>query len=361
MATKIISRESVNNMLNLAGDAWYWCVRGVKNFVEGIYIALAVVAVLIFFYNPIIFIPYSLLAPKGAAGILYADIPVLAELMQTFYRPWVALLPMRWKRHFMAKRGLVFYSAKQQVKYYRYNSAEGDDNKIKILKSLSREACTQIWQMDKTKDCVLLVQSGFALNDEQFLFLLNYAENKFGKCWDISLVQTCLAKNTPSDTQKLELLKTFEKTGDKDFLTLFFDCIKKYGASAELVNRVFEEHPHATAELKSALREYSERQIALYGKTEVWSQFLIEKAQKTITVSAQKAMAVWQYKAFHAAGFKLSEEAINYFLSKADREMCRLIMAYEPAEAFNEIAQTLITANPELRKMQLLTKKAVSL
>lgn len=357
MATKIISKESVNSMFNLAGDAWRWCVRGVGKIVEGIYIALAVAVLLVFIYNPVVFIPYSLLAPKGAAGILYADLPVLAEFLQTFYRPWVALLPMRWKRHFMAKRGLVFYSAKQQVKYYRYSSAEGDDCKIKILKSLSREACSQIWHDNiKPEDHILLIKSGFALNDEQFLFLLNYAE--FGKHWNISLVQTCLAKNTPSDTQKLELLEMSEKTSCSDFLTLFFDCIKKYGASAELVNRVFEEHPQATAELKSALQEYSERQIALYGKAEIWAQFLIEKARETITVSAQKAMAVWQYKAFHAAGFKLSEEAINYFLSKADREMCRLIMAYEPAEAFNEIAQTLITANPELRKMQLLTKKA---
>lgn len=357
MATKIFSKESVNTMFNLTGDAWRWCVRGAEKIVEGSYIALAVAMLLVFIYNPLVFIPYSLLAPKGAAGILYADLPVLAEFLQTFYRPWVALLPMRWKRYFMAKRGLVFYSAKQQVKYYRHSSAEGDDCKIKILKSLSREACAQIWHDNiKPEDHILLIKSGFVLNDEQFLFLLNYAE--FGKHWNISLVQTCLAKNTPSDTQKLELLEMSEKTSCSDFLTLFFDCIKKYGASAELVNRVFEEHPQATAELKSALQEYSERQIALYGKAEIWAQFLIEKARETITVSAQKAMAVWQYKAFHAAGFKLSEEAINYFLSKADREMCRLIMAYEPAEAFNEIAQTLITANPELRKMQLLTKKA---
>ena len=83
---------------------------------------IALLAITFIFFNPLIFIPYCLLAPKKAADSLYDwDLPVYMDFMQAVYGPFVALLPFRWKRHFMSVRGVEFYSDKLAVPLFQIN------------------------------------------------------------------------------------------------------------------------------------------------------------------------------------------------------------------------------------------------
>ena len=91
-------KESVNKVANKAWSVLKWAGRVLKETGKGIVIIIALLAITFIFFNPLFFVPYTLLAPRKAAESLYDwDLPVYMDLMQCLYAPFVAVLPMYWK------------------------------------------------------------------------------------------------------------------------------------------------------------------------------------------------------------------------------------------------------------------------
>lgn len=97
MATISKNNESVKSVV--ANKAWavlVWLGNVCENTAKGLMVIIALLAITFIFFNPLIFIPYCLLAPKKAADSLYDwDLPVYMDFMQAVYGPFVALLPFR--------------------------------------------------------------------------------------------------------------------------------------------------------------------------------------------------------------------------------------------------------------------------
>ena len=139
MANSDNKKESVNKVANKAWSVLKWAGRVLKETGKGIVIIIALLAITFIFFNPLFFVPYTLLAPRKAAESLYDwDLPVYMDLMQCLYASFVAVLPMYWKKHFMDVRGISDYSAKLQVKYFF--TVNGEEEQIETIKAMSFEA-----------------------------------------------------------------------------------------------------------------------------------------------------------------------------------------------------------------------------
>ena len=160
MATEKNSKGSVKKFFSA-------CWKVVENIGKGILITIILIGMILFWFNPIFFLPISLLAPKAAADSLYdLDIEIFSDFWRAFYQPWVAILPMRWKKHFMAVQGISEYSPCSQVKYYR-NVAFSDEEKQDVVGKMSSEATDLLWKKGSDLDRIILVKAGYRPNMEQ--------------------------------------------------------------------------------------------------------------------------------------------------------------------------------------------------
>lgn len=316
---------------------------------------IALLAITFIFFNPLIFIPYCLLAPKKAADSLYNwDLPVYMDFMQAVYGPFVALLPFRWKRHFMAVHGVEFYSDKLQCRYFKSMVLAGKEERVDLVKNhMSTKAITLLWSENTDNWCVReeIIKAGVTLTDEQFKLLVVKGET--------ALIKEYLEKKTPSEAMLQMLLSA--QLGN-----LFLSCVERYGLSARLISKVFamekeigsdKESEHSrmfrrniAGLTRDALSCFAQRQMvrnsAGCNSQREWGLFLSQT--DGLCLAAQKMMNVWQYDVYHNAGFHLSAEAIVYFFSRGEAMMWERIFKYEPKEALNEEAQALVAANPQL-------------
>lgn len=321
---------------------------------------IALLAITFIFFNPLIFIPYCLLAPKKAADSLYNwDLPVYMDFMQAVYGPFVALLPFRWKRHFMAVRGVEFYSDKLQCRYFKSMVLAGKEERVDLVKNhMSAKAISLLWSENTDNWCIReeIIKAGVTLNDEQFKLLTVNGET--------ALIKEYLEKKTPSEAMLQMLL--LAQLGD-----LFLFCVERYGLSARLISKVFAMEKETGSDKESerskafrrniagltqeALTHFAQRQMvrnsAARRDGEEWKLFLNEG--NSLCTAAQKMMTVWQYDEYHKAGFHLSAEVIVYFFSCGQEMMWERIFKYEPKEALNEEAQALVAANPQLLSLAL--------
>lgn len=365
MANSDNKKESVNKVANKAWSVLKWAGRVLKETGKGIVIIIALLAITFIFFNPLFFVPYTLLAPRKAAESLYDwDLPVYMDLMQCLYAPFVAVLPMYWKKHFMDVRGISDYSAKLQVKYFF--TVNGEEEQIETIKAMSFEAKQLLWNSDHEKAHgnavrVLMVDAGVKLDGKQFEFLASHSLT--------SVLEVYINKYTPSE-EMMEILLRY-RLGD-----LFLDCVERHGLSTRLIAKVFamkneicscEENEcekafrrNMAGLMQEALSKFSQRQMvrntaAKNDGGDEWKCYLVKG--NVLYPEAQKMMNVWQYDAYHHnGGYHLSAEAIVYFLSKADQGMCSRIFKYEPREAMNDQAQALIAANPQLLSWALAVK-----
>lgn len=338
MATEKNSKGSVKNFFSA-------CWKVVENIGKGILITIILIGMILFWFNPIFFLPISLLAPKAAADSLYdLDIEIFSDFWRAFYQPWVALLPMRWKKHFMAVRGISEYSPCSQVKYYR-NVAFSDEEKQDVVGKMSSEATDLLWKKGSDLDRIILVKAGYRPNMEQLERLNNGVLDH--------VLHSYLRRYTPSD----ELLEMMMRHELKPY---FISSAEKSGLSARVINKVFQDKDEKFVEnVKQALQRYSERQVVLrtqnmpnLGEKE-WKLFLKDMEGKEITPAAQKAMKLWQYIEYHDAGFMLAPMVIEYFLSYGVEDICARIFTYEPDESFTDKAKAFVAANPKLKSLQM--------
>lgn len=355
MAT-LKNNESVKSVV--ANKAWavlVWLGNVCENTAKGLVMIIALLAITFIFFNPLIFIPYCLLAPKKAADSLYNwDLPVYMDFMQMVYGPFIALLPFRWKKHFMAVHGIEHYSDKLQCRYFKSMVLAGKEERVDLVKNhMSAKAISLLWSENTDNWCIReeIIKAGVTLTDEQFNLLIVKRETV--------LVKEYLEKKTPSEAMLQMLLSA--QLGD-----LFLFCVERYGLSARLISEVFamgkvdgsdKESEHSKAFRRNiagltqkALERFSQRQMvrnsAGCNSQREWGLFLSQT--DGLCLAAQKMMNIWQYDIYHNAGFNLSPEAIVYFFSRGEATMWERIFKYEPNEALNEEAQALIAANPQL-------------
>ena len=360
MAT-LKNNESVRTLV--ANKAWavlVWLGNVCENTAKGLVMIIALLAVTFIFFNPLIFIPYCLLAPKKAADSLYDwDLPVYMDFMQAVYGPFVALLPFRWKRHFMAVRGVEFYSDKLQCRYFKSMVLAGKEERVDLVKKhMSAKAISLLWSENTDNWCIReeIIKAGVTLNDEQFKLLTVNGET--------ALIKEYLEKKTPSEAMLQMLLSA-------QLSDLFLFCVERYGLSARLISKVFAMEKETGSDKESerskafrrniagltqeALTHFAQRQMvrnsAARRDGEEWKLFLNEG--NSLCTAAQKMMTVWQYDEYHKAGFHLSAEVIVYFFSCGQEMMWERIFKYEPKEALNEEAQALVAANPQLLSLAL--------
>lgn len=94
--------------------------------------------------------------------------------MQAVYGPFVALLPFRWKRHFMAVRGVEFYSDKLQCRYFKSMVLAGKEERVDLVKNhMSAKAINLLWAENIVDWSIReeIIMAGVTLNDEQFKLL----------------------------------------------------------------------------------------------------------------------------------------------------------------------------------------------
>lgn len=354
MAT-LKNNESVRTLV--ANKAWavlVWLGNVCENTAKGVVAIIALLAITFFFFNPLVFIPYCLLAPKKAADSLYNwDLPVYMDFMQAVYGPFVALLPFRWKRDFMTVRGVEFYSDKLQCRYFKSMVLAGKEERVGMIKKMSAAAINLLWAENTDNWCIReeIVLANAPLSDEQFKLLVTKKET--------ATIMEYLKKRTPSEAMLQMLLSA--QLGD-----LFLFCVERYGLSARLISKVFAMEKEIGSDKESehskmfrrniagltqeALACFAQRQMvrnSAYSRSgKEWKLFLNES--NGLCLAAQKMMNIWQYDEYHEAGFRLSAEAIVYFFSRGEATMWERIFKYEPKEALNEEAQALIAANPQL-------------
>lgn len=356
MATISKNNESVKSVV--ANKTWavlVWLGNVCENTAKGLVMIIALLAITFIFFNPLIFIPYCLLAPKKAADSLYDwDLPVYMDFMQAVYGPFVALLPFRWKRHFMAVRGVEFYSDKLQCRYFKSMVLAGKEERVDLVKNhMSAKAINLLWAENIVDWSIReeIIMAGVTLNDEQFKLLTVNGET--------ALIKEYLEKKTPSEAMLQMLLSA-------QFGDLFLFCVERYGLSARLISKVFAMEKETGSDKESerskafrrniagltqeALTYFAQRQMvrnsAGCNSQREWGLFLSQT--DGLCLAAQKMMNIWQYDIYHNAGFNLSPEAIVYFFSRGEAMMWERIFKYEPKEALNEEAQALVAANPQL-------------
>lgn len=354
MATEKNSKGSVKNFFSA-------CWKVVENIGKGILITIILIGMILFWFNPIFFLPISLLAPKAAADSLYdLDIEIFSDFWQMFYTPWVALLPMRWKKYFMAVRGIRDYSAGTQLKYYRAVAGAMPKKQREIISQMSDDAQKLLWKRGSDDDRIQLGTVGYKPSIAQLRRL------------DTGVLDHLLTGYAKKNTLSEDILDLLLERG---LTHLFVMHAEKNGLSARMVSKVFSlnglssgdpkriEREKLMTAIKEALQRYAEKQTVLrtqHGTSQnvrEWEAFLAEMQTlgRELCLVAQCSMNVWQYEAFHKAGFLLSQKAVAALLSFGEETMCKQIFAYEPAESFTDKAKALIDANPKLKSWQLLS------
>lgn len=301
-------------------------------------IAVALLAIFVLFLNPVMFLFWSIIRPKAAAGMLYdMDLPVFEDLMQALNGWLVALYPFCMKKHFMKVRGIGNYSAKAQCRYYRQV-----DGSAATIKQMSDGGRCRLWNKGTDADKAAIVKAGFVLTDTQFNTLVSR-----GCCEEINVY---ISRWTPSSA----MIRSLIAGGRIENLV---NVCKKYGLSADLVNMVFVQPDKKMVEaVQEALVVYSHRQVVLNtadqrveANVREWNVFCDKVKDGRIRVEAQKLMNLCQYEAFHKAGHVLEKAAVEEFLATGNVEMCSRIFKYEDNYGrVSDVADALVAANPKL-------------
>lgn len=355
---------TTNNFERVANTVWNiicWCGNALVKAGQGIMIAIALLAMTIFIYNPVVFIPLSLIKPRKAANLIYnTELEWFTDFWKSFYAPLVAVLPFSAKQHFMAVNGIYKYSPKLQVKFVTRRYME-QPQMVEAVKTMTNEAVQLLWKKNEdnwfNRQCVIRARK--VLTDEQFKLLTLKGED--------NLALEYVEKHTPSE----EMLK---KLLDKELGNVFYYCVERYGLSSAMVNYVYQLSEVITEDkaknefrkglvvtTQEALQHYADRQMVRNTQNtsgcKMWVAYV---GEFDICPSAQKLMTPWQYVEFHLAGQYLAASVIEHFLARADQNMCVKIFEYEDEEKFTEKARALIKANPTLMQWLLASKKQLS-
>lgn len=354
MATTSNQKKS-KRVLNAVCYGLCWCGNVLVKMGQGIMIAIALLAMTIFIYNPLVFVPLAFIKPRKAANLIYdTELDWFTDFWKAFYTPLVAMLPFCAKQHFMVANGIYNYSPKLQVKFVMCRYME-QPQMVEAVKAMTNEAVQLFWQKNEdnwfNRQCV--IRAGKVLNDDQFEVLTLKGE--------ANLAQEYVERHTPSEGMLKMLVNA--QLGN-----VFYYCVERYGLSATMVNYVYQLSEKMTGDkaknefrkglivtTQEALQHYADRQMVRNTQNspncEMWIDYL--KDGHRPCVSAQKMMTPWQYGEYHSAGLVLASSVVEYFLSRADQSMCVRIFEYEDTEKFTDKAHALIKANPTLMQWWL--------
>lgn len=339
MATTNNNKSVVKNVADNAWAGLCWCGNALVSLGQWIIVAIVLALLLVIVFNPVMFLFWSIVSPRRAARMLYAedDFGLYSEFVRDLNGWMVALYPFRMKKHFMAVRGINNYSAKAQCRYYRKTG-----RRISVLGQMTNEAVQQLWEGEFSfEEKVKIASSGMKLSDEQFAFLVDRHQTEEALAY--------IRKWTPN-ANKLRYLIEYDET------EVLIPAIRIYGLPAELISLVFAEgKSELIADVQEALVVYSHRQTVLNtqrsdenGRKE-WLTFCNSVEKDKIRSNAQKAMNGWQYDEFHKAGHALDASAVEFFFAKGDVAMCIRIFKYEKDNGrVSEKADALVAANPKL-------------
>lgn len=337
MATK--NKNVVKNVANNAWAGLCWCGNALVSLGQWILVAIVLVMLLVFVFNPVMFLFWSIVSPGRAARMLYGedDFGLYSEFVQGLNGWMVALYPFRMKKHFMEVRGINNYSTKAQCRYYRKTG-----RRVNVLKKMTNDAVQELWKSEtNSNEKVKIASSGMQLTDEQFAYLVDNGE--------FSQALAYIRQWTPN-ANKLRHLINYGAHG------VLISAIKIYGLPAELISLVFAEgKSELIAAVQEALVVYSHRQTVLNTQRsdesarKEWLTFCNSVEKGKIRSNAQKAMHGWQYDEFHKVGHTLDKEAVEFFFAKGDVSMCTRIFSYEQNNGrVSDKAEALIAANPKL-------------
>ncbi|MBQ8677608.1 MAG: hypothetical protein IJ529_03990 [Alphaproteobacteria bacterium] len=338
MANNKINFESVKGFF---GKVWKFILSGISGLyklLSGVFMGLVLLALFIVFYNPVMFLFWSIVSPKKAADILYGkpELPVFTELMQLLDGWMVWFYPFWMKKHFMKARGIENYSPKLQAKYfYRI------DNSIDCIKNMSAEAVHYLFAKSAKDVKMMIAKSGVKLTEDEISLLI------YNHCYET--LDEYLKKFTPS-AKTLRLLASVANMNDCA-KTLLVNCIKKYGLSAEMVTHMFGTlHKDIVVE---ALKVFAQKRFISRNKNE--QDFLtFLDTEESITPEAQVCINTTQYIAFHNRKNTLDDNVVVYFLSQGNVEFCKLIFSFEKDHGLvNDKAKAIVNANPELKSAYL--------
>lgn len=360
MATTSNNSKKFKRVLNVVWNVLCWCGNALVKMGQGIMIGIALLAMTIFIYNPVVFVPLAFIKPRKAANLIYdTELDWFTDFWKAFYVPLAAMLPFYAKQHFMAANGIYNYSPKLQVKFVTRRYME-QPQMVEAVKAMTNEAVQLFWKKNEdnwfNRQCV--IRAGKVLTDDQFKVLTLKGE--------ANLAQEYVERHTPSEGMLKMML-------DAQFGNVFYYCVGRYGLSAAMVNYVYSVAEQMTqdksrnefrkglvAMIQEALQYFADRQMVRNSQNsngcEMWIGYLKDGHRPCI--SAQKMMTPWQYGEYHSAGLALAPLAIEYFLSRADQSMCVRIFEYEDTEKFTDKAHALIKANPVLMQWWLACKKA---
>lgn len=305
---------------------------------EGIVIAIGLVLMVVLFYNPVMFLLWSIVTPKRAANMLYKfDVPIFMPAMRALNGWMICLYPFCMKKYFMAARGLSHYSVPLQIRYYKTRK---ECMAPKIAKAMSAEAIAYLWEHTDvpTVDRVNILRSGRKLTDQQVRNLIYGTDSWWHE------VETYLQTWTPSVSVSEALLGAGKE--HKEIRRIFLNCVETYGLPAELIEMSL--NSDMSDDVQTALEHFAQRTFVhrTAGPSAAADFAAFCRKTDAICDKAQMAMNGWQYEAFHSAGHKLSTAAVEDFLQKGDMDICTKIFQYE--ENLSPLAKSLIHADPKL-------------
>lgn len=305
---------------------------------EGSVIAISLMAMVVLFYNPVMFLLWSIVMPKKAANMLYKlDIPVFIPAMQVLNGWVIWLFPFRMKQHFMWAHGLSNYGVRLQVRYYNAHKS------AKTVNAMSAEAIDYLWKNSQKPivDWINIAETDKQLKDSQMADLIqnNYLKH----------TQDLVRKWTPSAETLSRLLEACEN-GSEEWQEVFLFCVETYGLPQSLIDAALDSE--MAEDVQTALEHFAQRTFVRNHMAALQNDSSFEdfcRKTKTICDEAQMAMNSWQYEAFHNAGHKLSTAAIESFLQKGNLDICTRIFRYEENHGLvSAKAKALINANPQL-------------
>ena len=341
MATenKTNNKKSVKRFFRACGRGLVRCWDGIVWLGKGIIVAIALIAMFLFIYNPVAFLLWAIFAPRTAAKMMWdMDIDVFSEAMQAL-SGWIEyFLPFSHRKYFMKQRGIGNYSAKLQVKYYNVSKRP----KVEVIKEMTDDAVQLLWNTGTAEDWINIAQAGCKFSDKQFDQMMRQ------KCSIV--ISTYVSNNTPNQ----HMLHMLMNEVDDAWLDILGYCVRRYGLPAPLVKRMYE---HCNEKAKKVCEDnlviFADCKFVLGTQSgeglNEWG-WACEK-KREICFQAQKCMSLSQYIRYFENDLKLDIRAIRYFLSKGDLSMASYLFKKEyEAITKDDESMAYVAANPQLMR-----------
>ena len=329
------NNKRVRNFFRACGRGLVRCWDGIVWLGKGIIVAIALIAMFLFIYNPVAFLLWAIFAPRTAAKMMWdMDIDVFQALSG-----WIEyFLPFSHRKYFMKQRGIGNYSAKLQVKYYNVSKRP----KVEVIKEMTDDAVQLLWETGISDDWINIANAGIALSDKQFDQMMNQKCSNF--------IYAYVSKNTPNQ----HMLHMLMNEVDDAWLDILGYCVRRYGLPAPLVKRMYE---HCNEKAKKVCEDnlviFADCKFVLGTQSgeglNEWG-WACEK-KREICFQAQKCMSLSQYIRYFKNDLKLDIRAIRYFLSKGDLSMASYLFKKEyEAISNDDEAMADVAANPQLMR-----------